>query len=150
MSNLQDDLKDKLIKDGDVLLARCQDVIAQQQAALEAERTAREATERERAEARGRWDLAVDQMLMISSEIHADPKIDHAYSQGDARWTPTLRDAHSLRVRAEAAEARADDLQRQLNEANELLDDINSAQDQHEVDSALERIGDWCENLSKG
>lgn len=75
----------------------------------------RERTAREQAE-RGR-DLAVAQMLMISSEIHADPKIDHAYSQGDARWTPTLRDAHSLRVRAEAAEARADDLQRQLNES---------------------------------
>ena len=58
MSNLPYDPKDNLIKDADVLLARCQDIITQQQtrlteaqSALEAERTAREQAERERDEA---------------------------------------------------------------------------------------------------
>jgi hypothetical protein len=54
-------------------------------------------------------------LLMVGSEICADPKID-ARDHGDPRWTPTLLAACELRRRADAAEAERDALRALLSD----------------------------------
>jgi hypothetical protein len=52
--------------------------------------------------ARREADLRGAQLLMVSSELAGDPKMDHA-DRSDPRWTPTLHEAWCARQKCKMA-----------------------------------------------